>query len=80
MIFKLLLALSTSTVLLTGCSTTASSELKYDEVELIKYEKCLEGSSQAFIAILDRSDKGGTYEYQKSVNYCEYWKPKPIKP
>ena len=73
---KHLLTLVMLSLLLTGCSTpTSDSKSEYDEVDLIKYEKCLEGASQAFIAVLERSDKRGVYDYSKSVNYCEYWKP-----
>lgn len=39
---KLLVALSASALLLTGCSSTASTEPKYDEVELIQYQACLD--------------------------------------
>ena len=73
---KRLLVLTISVLLLTGCSTpTSDSKSEYDEVDLIKYEKCLEGASQTFIAVLERSDKRGVYDYSKSVKYCEYWKP-----
>ena len=73
---RALVLLVISALLVTGCSTpTPESKPEYDEVELIKYEKCLEGASQTFIAVLERSDKRGVYDYSKSVKYCEYWKP-----
>ena len=39
---KLIVALSVSVLLLTGCSSTSTTEPKYDEVELIQYQACLD--------------------------------------
>ena len=39
---KLLLVLSASTLLLTSCSSAATVEPKYDEVDLIRYKSCFE--------------------------------------
>jgi uncharacterized protein YcfL len=44
---KLVVALSASALLLTGCSSNSSSEPKYDEVELIQYHACLDKYSSS---------------------------------
>ena len=44
---KQLLALAIPALLLTGCSAP-TPELKYDELDIIKYEKCLEDSFASF--------------------------------
>ncbi len=64
-----------SIVLLSGCADNRTNESRYDPIDLMKYEKCLEGANQATIAVLERSDKGGTYSYDKVINFCEYLKP-----
>ena len=44
---KLLVGLSALALLLTGCSSTSSTEPKYDEVELIQYHACLDKYSSS---------------------------------
>ena len=44
---KELALLVTSAILVTGCSAP-TPELKYDELDIIKYEKCLEDSFAGF--------------------------------
>lgn len=39
---KLIIGLCSSALLLTGCSSTSSTEPKYDEVELIRYQECID--------------------------------------
>ena len=39
---KLLVGLSALALLLTGCSSTSSTEPKYDEVDLIHYQSCID--------------------------------------
>ena len=39
---KLIIGLGSSALLLTGCSSTSSTEPKYDEVELVIFQLCME--------------------------------------
>jgi hypothetical protein len=66
---KLLLALGTSAVLLTGCSS-ASPEPKYDELELIQYKLCLD----QFLP--DRQSRFFAEEITKdAINTCKKFLP-----
>jgi hypothetical protein len=64
--------------LITACSSTASNRGNYDELDLIEYENCLQGTNEASIAYL--KTEGGKYNYDKVVEYCKTWKPKKTTP
>ena len=53
---KLIIGLCSSALLLTGCSSTASTEPKYDEVDLIHYQTCIDKymSNTIFYALADQ--------------------------
>lgn len=63
-----------SSLLLVGCSSAPSSEPKYDQVELIHYEGCIDFYLNGVIA------KGGTYvmadlNTKMAMEYCAEFLP-----
>jgi len=67
---KLLIGLSASALLLTGCSSNSSSEPKYDEVELIQYHACLDKYSSSSKAIFNPA-----VDVEASLKFCKYLLP-----
>jgi hypothetical protein len=71
MIFRLLVALSASVLLLTGCSS-ASTEPKYDEVDLIQYQACLDKYSSGSNSALVYNPRA---DVEASLEFCKYLLP-----
>ena len=67
---KLVVALSASTLFLAGCSSTSSAEPKYDEVELIQYQACLDKYSSSSRAIFNPA-----VDVEASLKFCKYLLP-----
>jgi hypothetical protein len=63
---KLLVGLSASALLLSGCSSNSSSEPKYDEVELIQYHACLDKYSSSSKYMFDPA-----IEVQTAMEMCK---------
>jgi N12 class adenine-specific DNA methylase len=71
MIFKFAFVLSASAVLLTGCGS-ASTEPKYDEVELIQYQACVDYTLSTF------GKASSTYSElvtDKTIDACKKYLP-----
>ena len=65
-------------LLTTSCSGRGLDKSDYDELDLIEYENCLQGTNEASVSYL--KIEGGKYNYEKVIEYCKSWKPKKITP
>jgi hypothetical protein len=67
-------------LLVTGCSSNNSTEPKYDKVDLIKYEQCLSSNSDGLLAVLTVITRQGNFDYQRVLDLCKKFEPKPLNP
>lgn len=68
--YKYLITLSALVLLLTGCSSTASTQPRYDEVDLIQYQACIDKymSNTIFYALADQVT-------QDAIDTCKKFLP-----
>ena len=67
-------------LLVTGCSSGNSTEPKYNQVDLIKYEQCLKNNGEAVLSIFNLIKSPDKFDYQKVLDSCKKFEPKPLNP
>ena len=73
---KLLVGLSASALLLTGCSSGQSIE---NETKLVEYKACIDSLSNLAISSQERYPGVGVYDFSKILSACDKYKPEPVK-